>query len=77
VILNTTAFTDEPAFYTLNSIGTAFCPYKIQNVSKFTSEMEATGYTLIEQWENPGRACAVPFQNQRGAFKYLGMLFQR
>jgi putative methyltransferase (TIGR04325 family) len=77
VLLNTTAFTDEPAFYTLNSIGTAFCPYKIQNVSKFISEMEAAGYTLIEQWDNPGRACAVPFQNQRGAFKYLGMMFQR
>ncbi len=75
VIINTTAFTEEPAFYTLNSFGTAFASYKIQNVGVFVAEMREAGYRLLDQWENPGRSCSVPFQTERQDFKYLGMRF--
>jgi putative methyltransferase (TIGR04325 family) len=79
VLINTTAFTDadEPAFYTLNSFGTSSAAYKIQNAAAFISQMAIAGYTLVDQWENPGRACSVPFQNERRDFKYLGMRFVR
>jgi len=77
VLLNLIAFTanNEPEFYTLNSIGTAFCPYKVQNQAAFTEGMAQVGYACRNSWENPGRASHVPFQHQRADFVYRGMYF--
>lgn len=77
VILNTTPFTEEETFYTLNNFGPATAPYKIQNREDFVANVEAVGYRLVQTWSNPGRACEVPFQDERKPFKYLGMMFHK
>lgn len=76
VIINTTAFTEEDEFYTLNSIGTSYCPYKIQNTGAFIGDMLQAGYAMTHVWENPGRKNSVPFQDERADFRYLGMHFE-
>jgi putative methyltransferase (TIGR04325 family) len=76
VILNTTAVTDERTFFTLNSMGTSFCPYRVQNAKELVSGMSGAGYTLETSWENPGRQSTVPFQSDRGPFRYEGMKFR-
>jgi putative methyltransferase (TIGR04325 family) len=77
IIVNTTPFVQEgeEAFWTLNSIGTAFCPYKVQCVESFVAEMKRVGYETLDTWENPGRRCRVPFQDRHADFRYLGMHF--
>lgn len=79
VLINTTAFTaqDEPQYYTLNSIGTAFCPYKVQDRAAFVTSMRRVGYVLLSEWENPARACHIPFQDAHRDFSYRGMRFSK
>ncbi len=77
VLINTTAFVHEGerSFWTLNSIGTSFCPYKVQSEQAFVADMEKVGYARLDTWVNPGRSCHVPFQSSHRDFKYLGMCF--
>lgn len=77
LLINTTPFTDEEPFFTLNSFGTSFAPYKIQNEAEFEQEMLDVGYRVLDRWKNPGRACHVPFQTERKDFRYLGMRLER
>lgn len=78
IILNTTPFTanKEEAFYTLNSFGTSFAPYKVQNLTEFILAMQGVGYEVQESWENPARSNHVPWQNKRSDFEYRGMILK-
>lgn len=73
ILLNTTPFHEGPTFYTLNSIGTAFCPYKIQNVGEFLEGLSRLGYELVHRWKIPGKTTHIPFHPEQSRYEYLGM----
>jgi len=73
VILNVTPLSDGPTFFTLNSIGTAFCPYKVQNFAELVSQMGTVGYELVDHWTVDSKMCIVPLHPERSLHAYTGM----
>jgi putative methyltransferase (TIGR04325 family) len=75
LLLNLTPLHDKHSYFTLQSIGTAFCPYRITAVPAFLKGIEALGYRLINHWENPDKKCAIPFHEEHSLDHYHGFLF--
>jgi putative methyltransferase (TIGR04325 family) len=73
VVINGVPYYDGRTFFTLNSIGTAFCPYKIQNLSEFVTGMGQLGYELVDRWTIPGKECIVPLRPEHSVHEYTGM----
>jgi putative methyltransferase (TIGR04325 family) len=73
VVINGVPYYDGRTFFTLNSIGTAFCPYKIQNLAEFTAGMGQLGYELVDRWTIPGKECIVPLHPEHSVHEYTGM----
>lgn len=61
LVINTTAIHPSRSFFTLNSIGTAFCPYRVMSDPAFVSGVEAQGYVLRDRWETP-KDFVIPFE---------------
>ncbi len=77
VVVNSTPMSDLPEYFTVNNIGTAFCPYKIQNVARFTEDMQRLGYEVVDRWQNLGKACPIPFYPQHSLDHYTGFYLRR
>ena len=75
VVINTAAFHDSPDFFTLNSVGTAFCPYRVQNTEAFVAAMAGLGYRLRDQWRNLDKPMHIPFHPERSLKSYTGFCF--
>jgi putative methyltransferase (TIGR04325 family) len=73
LLVNITAFGESPTFFTLNSIGTAFCPYKIQNLGEFTSALQLLGYVVIHQWIVPGKNNFIHLRPDKSYWDYRGL----
>ncbi len=73
VIINHMPMRDGPARYTLQSIGTAFCPYRLEDRASFLAGMAALGYELVEQWTCPEKYCPIPFHADYSVRGYTGM----
>lgn len=61
IILNTTAVHPDKTLYTLNSIGFAVCPYRIQHHDELLAEIQKCGYKRRDSWRNEGKPITVPF----------------
>ena len=61
IILNITAVHPEYTIYTLNSIGFAVCPYRIQQHDELLSELRLCGYKRRDSWRNEGKTIKIPF----------------
>lgn len=61
IVLNTTAMHPERTMHTLNSIGVAVCPYRIQHHDELMSELTSAGYKRVDGWRNEGKSIEVPF----------------
>lgn len=72
ILLNGTPCSDGETFYTLNNIGMAFCPYKIQNKAALLRELGKLGYTLHDEWTNPGKGCPIPHAGSVPTIDYCG-----
>lgn len=77
IIVNATPIGDGPTFFTLNSIGVAFCPYRVANRDEFVGEIVEHGYELVDEWENPGKDMQIPFHDDISLNKYRGFYFRR
>lgn len=77
LLLNLVPIHPQHAYFTLQSIGTAFCPYRIIDLSGFLKSFEALGYTLVDKWENPEKKCTIPFHSARSLDRYYGFFFTR
>lgn len=73
VVVNAAPYHDGRTFFTLNSIGTAFCPYKVQNLGAFVAGMSQLGYELVDRWTIPGKGCVVPLHPELSVHAYTGM----
>lgn len=71
ILINQVPFYDGETFITLQNIGYAFCPYKIQNRHEFIESLAALGYELIDNWKLD-RSCSIPFHSERFVRNYEG-----
>jgi putative methyltransferase (TIGR04325 family) len=76
VILNQTPMHDGPPYYTLQSIGTAFCPYRIEDRPALLAGMEQLGYERVDRWTCPEKTCAIPFHPDHSVRGYDGAYFR-
>ena len=72
LLVNLLPLHDELEYWTVQSIGTAFCPYRIQCKSTFFSELERLGYEVLDVWENPEKRCEVAFAPEHSLDRYFG-----
>jgi putative methyltransferase (TIGR04325 family) len=75
IILNTTAVHPERTLYTLNSIGFAVCPYRIQHHDQVLAELAEAGYKRRDAWRNEGKVIEVPFVDGGDKPYYAGCCF--
>jgi putative methyltransferase (TIGR04325 family) len=76
VVVNRAALHPSKSFFTLNSIGVSFCPYRVQAEPEFVAGMTALGYIVEDRWEVP-RAFRVPFEPAYDFDRYVGFAFRR
>ena len=72
IVINTTAIHPEFDFFTVNSIGTAFCPYRVQTQASLVRGLKAQGYRLRESWSNPDKPLTIPFRPEHSLRSYSG-----
>jgi putative methyltransferase (TIGR04325 family) len=77
VVINKTPLYDGESFVTLQSIGTAFCPYAIFNRVAFIERVCALGYELVDSWENVELSCSVALRRDKIVPRYTGLYFRR
>jgi putative methyltransferase (TIGR04325 family) len=77
LIINKTPMRDGDQFVTLQALGTAFCPYHIFNRTTFISSICATGYELIDSWDNAEVSCHIPLYPEHSVPAYSGLYFRR
>jgi putative methyltransferase (TIGR04325 family) len=75
VVLNITAVHPVLSYFTLNSIGTAFCAYRVQSHSELVRGLRRHGYLRVDSWENVGKSMEVPFHPGHGLAHYSGFCF--
>lgn len=75
LVINTTAIHLSRAYWTLNSIGTAYCPYRVQAIDPFCSAIEALGYRRRDQWLNLGKTLELPLHPELSLANYTGFCF--
>ncbi len=76
VIVNLTPLHADEAYFTLQSIGTAFCPYRVDPVQRFLQELADLGYRVRQAWTNPDKACEIPFHPRHSLRGYHGFYLQ-
>ncbi len=77
LILNLMPLHEKHSYFTLQSIGTAFCPYRITAVGEFLRSFEDFQYKLVDSWENPDKSCEIPFFPKHSLDRYHGFYFCR
>jgi putative methyltransferase (TIGR04325 family) len=77
VIVNLVPMHPERAYFTLQNLGIAICPYRVMCLPAFVDEMAALGYELRDRWELPERHIRVPFERWASIDAYHGMYFAR
>ena len=77
VLVNRTAMWDHETFFTLQSLGPAVCPYRVQNRREFVDGMEAEGYRVKDSWECPESKINVRWHIHHRIRAYAGFLLER
>jgi putative methyltransferase (TIGR04325 family) len=74
LIQNVPFYTGE-TFTTIQNIGYACCPYKIQNRSEFINALTSIDYELVDSWKIQ-RSCSIPFHPECHIPNYHGFYFE-
>jgi putative methyltransferase (TIGR04325 family) len=73
VIVNLLPLHATQAYWTVQSTGKAFCPYRIQKTDVFLGELAKLGYRQLDLWENAEKRCTIAFAPQRSLDRYYGV----
>lgn len=76
VLVNLLPLHPRFAFWTVQSIGTAFCAYRIQQTHTFFADMKQLGYEPLDTWENLEKDCWVAFEPEHSLDRYYGVAFK-
>jgi putative methyltransferase (TIGR04325 family) len=77
IIVNTTPIHAERTFVTLNSMGTAICPYRVSSRADFINEVTSRNYVLRDEWRNLQKHMILPFEEGYDVMAYSGFCFDR
>lgn len=77
LVINTAALHLSRSYWTLNSIGTAHCAYRVQAIEPFCAALEALGYKRRDQWMNLGKSLELPMHPELSLANYTGFCFER
>lgn len=78
ILINTAALHPSETYYTVNGIGTAFCPYRIQSEVELTGCLSELGYRVLDRWKNIERGIEIPFEDRRFSLShYSGLCLDR
>ena len=72
IVINTAAVHAEHEFFTVNSLGTAFCPYRVQTQAKLIRPLTTLGYRLRDSWINPDKPLTIPQRPEHSLRHYSG-----
>ena len=71
LLINYVPFYDGETYVTLQNIGYAYSPYKIQNKTEFIESLISLGYEYVAGWASD-RNCTIPFHKDRTVREYSG-----
>ncbi|MEJ2393262.1 MAG: methyltransferase, TIGR04325 family [Candidatus Thiodiazotropha sp.] len=78
IILNMLPVNNIETYYTVQNIGTAYCPYKIINREELINDLATLGYRLVDEWINPEKHCWIGYSDNRYSLDhYCGFYFSR
>lgn len=75
VIINMLPVHPSLSYFTVQDIGTAFCPYQIFAEPLLLRDFAEAGYGLVDRWENIDKRCRIPFAPEHSLDKYFGYHF--
>ena len=75
IIVNITPIHSTREFFTVNSIGTAFCAYRVQTQSSLVRQLMSLGYTMKDNWINRGKEMRLPLDPDLSLDHYRGFCF--
>lgn len=76
VLVNLLPLHEQFEFWTVQSIGPAFCAYRIQQTQTFFADMARIGYCPLDTWENLEKDCWVAFEPEHSLDRYHGIAFK-
>ena len=77
IVVNITPLHPRHTYFTVNSFGPGFCAYRVQERNAFLRDVEASGYTVRNEWKNVGKVLDLPFDPGYGLDHYSGVCFER
>lgn len=77
LIVNLTPYQDDEGFWTVQNIGTAYCPYHVQSRRRFVADLERLGYRVLDRWRNPDKQCVIVGDPEHSVFGYDGFVFEK
>lgn len=75
VVINFTPMHEQRSYFTVNSIGTAFCGYRVQAREAFVRQMCELGYVQRDDWFNADKSMDLPYEKGYGVKQYSGFCF--
>lgn len=76
VLVNLLPLHEKYEFWTVQSIGTAFCAYRIQQFQTFFADMAQIGYRPLDIWDNLEKDCWIAFEPEHSLDRYKGVAFK-
>jgi putative methyltransferase (TIGR04325 family) len=77
VIVSAMPMVDGPRYVTLQNLGTAFCPYLVEDEKALIGGMEALGYALRHRWKNLEKRCQILDQPAKSVWEYTSLHLER
>ncbi|OZB67353.1 methyltransferase, TIGR04325 family [Stenotrophomonas acidaminiphila] len=77
VLFNLTPLHPTKDFFTLQNLGVAVCPYRVQSDEALVQAMAQRGYQVRDRWELPERHLRIPFEPEYDVHAYYGVYFER
>lgn len=77
LLLNSVPIHPSASYFTVQNMGTGCCAYRVTVERTFIDGLKAMGYVLRDRWENPHRACQIPFHPEKSLDRYFGFYFSR
>ncbi|MFT3755032.1 MAG: methyltransferase, TIGR04325 family [Pseudoxanthomonas sp.] len=77
VLFNLVPMHPTKRYFTLQNLGIAVCPYRIEGIVELVAEMARLGYTVRDHWDLPERTLRIPFHPGHAIDRYYGFYFTR
>jgi putative methyltransferase (TIGR04325 family) len=75
VIISKAPMVEGDRYVTLQNMGTAYCPYLIEDSRALIADMERLGYRLRHRWANDEKSCVIMNHPERSLYAYTSLRF--